>query len=510
MAKKKTTAKKKTAPKKKRTVNKKTSSRKKATAKKTTATKRKAAAKKKSAAKKKASKSKKATAKRKTAKKAAKKGSARRKKSTAKKRATKKAAARKTKAPKGKSARKPAPKKRAAKKAVAKKKVAAKKKPAKKAAPKKRAAAKAAAKKPTPKKAAAKKAAAKKVAAKKAAPKKVAAKKKTTKKPAPPRAKTQKASAPAAAPRKRPRMAPVVPPKPSAAAAPGKKAAEKAPTRAPSGKFPEGVSTPMPPESPAAAEPQPTSYEPQRSTLDQAQDLIYDAWAATDTKKRIELAKQALEVSRDCADAYILLAKESAKSLDEELELYRLGVEVGERGIGPLGFQQHRGLFWESLDTRPYMRARMGLAACLVRKGELEQALEHYHEMLRLNTGDAQGARYPLADALIQLGKDDELASLLRRFEDDHSTAWRWTAVLAAFRREGDSLSTQHALKRATDANPHVPIFLLGEKKIPKKLPELGTAGSEDEAVLYAAERGKAWSASSGALDWLRNARGRA
>ncbi len=53
----------------------------------------------------------------------------------------------------------------------------------------------------------------------------------------------------------------------------------------------------------------------EKNPLKKAQDIIYDAWEVTDPKRRVALARKALEISPDCADAYALLAEETASSL---------------------------------------------------------------------------------------------------------------------------------------------------------------------------------------------------
>jgi hypothetical protein len=85
------------------------------------------------------------------------------------------------------------------------------------------------------------------------------------------------------------------------------------------------------------------------------------------------------------------------------------------------------------------MRARAGLAARLWRRGEREAAVEHYHELLRLNPNDNQGIRYLLAAWLLELGRDDDLAALLKRYEGDAMAACVYAKALLAFRRAGDS-----------------------------------------------------------------------
>ena len=75
--------------------------------------------------------------------------------------------------------------------------------------------------------------------------------------------------------------------------------------------------------------------------LFQAQDLMYEAFDAQGAR-RVALAREALAISPDCADAYLLLAEETASSAEEAQELLTQGVAAGERALGagralPLG-----------------------------------------------------------------------------------------------------------------------------------------------------------------------------
>jgi len=140
---------------------------------------------------------------------------------------------------------------------------------------------------------------------------------------------------------------------------------------------------------------------PAQTPLEQAQDLMYQAWDSSG-KRRIELARRALKISEDCADAYVLLAEKAASSLAEAKHLYQQGVEAGERALGEKAFKEDAGHFWGILETRPYMRARAGLAQCLWMLGERDQAIAHFTDMLRLNPNDNQGIRYILATCLLE------------------------------------------------------------------------------------------------------------
>jgi tetratricopeptide (TPR) repeat protein len=253
---------------------------------------------------------------------------------------------------------------------------------------------------------------------------------------------------------------------------------------------------------------EPMSFEPS-TPLEKAQDLMYDAWEESSSARRIKLAREALAISGDCADAYVLLAEESASSLKKALDLYQQGVEAGERALGPEVFEEDAGDFWGILETRPYMRARAGLASCLWMADRHEEAITHYQEMLRLNPDDNQGLRYELANILLEVGDDKALYKLLERYKNDGTATWLYSRALYLYRQTGDSRRATKQLRKAIDYNPHVPTYLLGERAIPREMPEFFRLGDENEAVDYALGAAAAWRRAVGALDWLRGAVGK-
>jgi len=243
------------------------------------------------------------------------------------------------------------------------------------------------------------------------------------------------------------------------------------------------------------------------SPLERAQDLIYDAWEA-EGAERVELARRALQISPDCADAFVLLADEAARSLQEALELNRQGVAAGERALGPKAFEAYKGEFWGVLETRPYMRARFGLAQCLWEAEQRREAIDHYWDMLRLNPGDNQGVRYVLLACLLEVGHQADVKDLLDRYADDIAASWAYGRALFAFREHGDTSSARALLVKAKQANAHVPAYLLGTKRLPSSLPDHIGIGDEPEGIACAAEQILAWSKTPNALAWLERSLG--
>jgi tetratricopeptide (TPR) repeat protein len=240
-----------------------------------------------------------------------------------------------------------------------------------------------------------------------------------------------------------------------------------------------------------------------RSAVDEAQEIMYDAWEAPTRQRAVALAERALTISADCADLYNLLAEEKAKSLEEAIELYRKGVEAGERALGKKAFKEDVGYFWGLLETRPYMRSRAGLAQSLWEAGQREEAIAHYWDLLRFNPRDNQGIRDLLMPCLIELDLDEEAEKLFRQFEEDVMAVWMYSRALLDFRKHGDSPTASASLKAALGENKHVPAYLLGRKKMPRTLPGHYGFGDANEAVFYAHGNRAAWKATPGALEWL-------
>ena len=67
----------------------------------------------------------------------------------------------------------------------------------------------------------------------------------------------------------------------------------------------------------------------------------------------------------------------------------RRGRGVGARGRGVRGYARHFSGF---LQTRPYMRARAGLAVALIELGDESAGIEHLRAMLKLNPNDDKGS----------------------------------------------------------------------------------------------------------------------
>jgi tetratricopeptide (TPR) repeat protein len=245
----------------------------------------------------------------------------------------------------------------------------------------------------------------------------------------------------------------------------------------------------------------PESPARELTPLERAQELAYDAMEAHG-RLRIKRARQALAISEDCADAWVLLAEE-ASTPDAAVERYERALLAGAAAIGADRFAALRGEFWGHLETRPYMRARLGLAGALRDLGRHDEALAHYRTLLELNPGDNQGARYLLLAALLEHGLNDEAGVLLAEHEQDTQALWPYGRLLWRLRVDGGSANTRAAFDAAIQANPYVVSYLLDPDSIPFDRPPHFALHSREEAEYVAETLADAFAATDGALDWL-------
>jgi len=246
----------------------------------------------------------------------------------------------------------------------------------------------------------------------------------------------------------------------------------------------------------------PRRHVPRNVTaLVRAQDLAHEAMDATG-RLRIKLARRALAISEDCADAWVVLA-DAVSSPQAALELYESGVRAGEAAIGAERFESLRGAFGDHPDTRPYLQARLGLAQALADLDRHEDAGVHYRALLELDPDDGDGVRYPLLAHLLREKADDEAGRLLDEYADDSDPMWPYARLLVRYRLEGDTESTRAAFAAAVAANPHVAKYLLDPDAMPDPDAPSSASGSREDAAYVADGLLDAFAATEGVLGWM-------
>ncbi|MBP7052970.1 MAG: hypothetical protein KBE65_18345 [Phycisphaerae bacterium] len=242
-------------------------------------------------------------------------------------------------------------------------------------------------------------------------------------------------------------------------------------------------------------------FEPE-TPLEEAQDIVFRAYSVKG-RKQIHMARKALAVDPNCADAYILLG-ERTPVRDKQLEYYTRAVQAAERTLAPEVFEKDAGHFWDIIETRPYVRAQFRLAHCLNEVGRLQEATDHFRELLRLNPDDNQAVRFWFWPCLLRLGRDQEVEQLLRQNKSDQGNCtWDYTRALLAFRKKGDTPTARRHLHQAIKNNPTAAEYLMKGQAFPKPTPDGRSLFYDEEATFCADVLAKAWHETTGAAEWL-------
>ncbi len=234
---------------------------------------------------------------------------------------------------------------------------------------------------------------------------------------------------------------------------------------------------------------------------ERSQDLIYEALEQPLSKAK-KTVKKALELDPDNAEAYNYLARKE-KDIDKAIKLYKKAIIAGENTLGLDFFKEEKGYFWGMIESRPYMRAKAGLANCLVIMNEIEKAIDIYDQMLELNPNDNQGIRYILSALYIKTNSFKKFNALNKKYEEYENAVSNFNIALSLFKQEKQSEKANKSLLNAHTQNPYVIDFLLGNKKMPKNQPDYIGVGDKDEALAYVFENYQIWEETTGAFEWI-------
>ncbi len=211
-----------------------------------------------------------------------------------------------------------------------------------------------------------------------------------------------------------------------------------------------------------------------------------------------------LKLNPKNADAYNYLA-EKEKNITKAIELYEKAIVLAKETMGTDAFKEYKGYFWGILETRPYMRAKEGLAGCFVSNGELERSIKIYKEMLELNPNDNQGVIYALSTLCLKTNNFDEFEKLDKEFSEDGSAVSKFNKTLFQFKKEGETIEANKLLLEAHNQNNYVIDLLLGNIEMPKKQPNQIGLGDKNEAVAYVSYNYSLWEDSENAFEWIYN-----
>lgn len=239
-----------------------------------------------------------------------------------------------------------------------------------------------------------------------------------------------------------------------------------------------------------------------KSNKEQADDLMYEAYQSN-PQKGMKLAKKALEVDPENVRAWNYLAQNEPDA-DKALAMFEKAALIAENQLGKAFFRRNKGQFWDIVETRPYLTARLGMAECLTARGNIREAIAVYEHMLTLNPNDNQGVRFGLSDLYLMSRNSKQYLKLFKKYEDDPSAYWLYNHAFFWYNTMGPGKEFQKALLKAIQANSHVFNILTGKEQVLENPNEYFKPGDATEAAEYLYAMGDMWEGSEPLIGELK------
>lgn len=216
-----------------------------------------------------------------------------------------------------------------------------------------------------------------------------------------------------------------------------------------------------------------------------AQGIIDYAWKQKNYKNKAKYAKEALEIYEDCADAYIILSKDSSLNNIQKKDLLEKAVKAAQNLLRIDNLETAQPELFKLKIAEPLFGAKYTLAVHLWENGEKEAAIENALEILKYNEEDNLMVRSLLVNWLLTEKKYEQLKDLLEKYEKDNLAAINYSRVALLY-KTNEIKDAENALRRAYKRNPFVIPYILKQKRVPSSLPHIFKLGSEEESIKYA------------------------
>ena len=223
-----------------------------------------------------------------------------------------------------------------------------------------------------------------------------------------------------------------------------------------------------------------------------AERILDYAWKQKNYKNKAKYAKEALKIYEDCADAYIILAKDSSLNNLEKKALLEKAVKAAQNLLRIDNLETAEPKLFKLKIAEPLFGAKYSLAVHLWENGEKEAAIENAFEIIKYNEQDNLMIRSLLANWLLTEQRYPQLKDLLEKYEKDNSAAINYSRVAFLY-KTNEIKAAENALRRAYKRNSFVIPYIIKQKTIPSAVTHLIKLGSEEEAIRYASLGLEVW-----------------
>lgn len=237
--------------------------------------------------------------------------------------------------------------------------------------------------------------------------------------------------------------------------------------------------------------------------LKEANKIARKAWEEKNYKKKVKLANEALKLSENCSEAYIILSYDNSLNNEEKKALANKAVEVSKNIIGEENIDKFINKCLDYEVTNGYYSSKYRLGSLLWSIGEKEEAIDSFKELIRLCPNDRLLVRSILLSWLISEDRFEEVSDLLDQYKNDNLVGTRLSRALYLF-KNNELEEAKRNLRLANSINPFVLKYIIKQKKVPNTHNEFKKLGTEEEAIFYMKYAEAAWDKIQGSREWVK------
>lgn len=237
--------------------------------------------------------------------------------------------------------------------------------------------------------------------------------------------------------------------------------------------------------------------------LKEANKIARKAWQEKNYKKKVRLAKEALSLSENCSEAYIILSYDNSLNDNQKKDLAEKAVEVSKNIIGEENIDKFINKCLDYEVTNGYYSSKYRLGNLLWSIGEKEEAIKNFKGLIKLCPNDRLLVRSILLSWLISVDRFDEAFEILEQYKNDNLVGTRLSRVLYLF-KNNELEEAKRNLRLANSINPFVLKYIIKQKKVTTSHNEFKKLGSEEEAVFYMKYAEAAWDNVKGSREWVK------
>ncbi|MBE6071016.1 MAG: hypothetical protein E7208_03540 [Clostridium butyricum] len=233
-----------------------------------------------------------------------------------------------------------------------------------------------------------------------------------------------------------------------------------------------------------------------------SQKVIDLAWKQKSYTNKYKIAMQAISIYKECADAYIILSRDSRLSNEQKAKYLRRAVKAAENVLKIEKMEDADPRVFSVKAAEPLFGAKYLLATKLWEMGKRDEAINTALEIVKYDKTDKMLVRGLVSSWLLIDEKYDDAKAFLANYEKDIIAATNYNRAATLYKL-GSISDAEEALNKAFKRNPIVIEYLTKEKVMPKVMPHMAKLGGDEEAIRYSKLGVQIWNDEE-MIKWLK------